>query len=188
MGKDNNGNGQRPTPQPGQPDHAANNVPRGPAERGSNDPRATTRSATGYVCVGCKVPNGIILQLSVREEQREPVMGGGHRNVEIWKKEGDKYTLRGPSIPFGTMPRFIVAGGYAITSGIPEDFWNEWLRQNKDSDVVRNKLVLAFQDLADLQDACIDNEKRTTGLEPIDPSRIPRLGKQRIETAELGTD
>lgn len=178
-GGNGNGNGKPRDPQAPKPDFAANNQARG-VERRSNDPYATTRSAAGFVCVGCKIPNGIILQLSHRESQREPVMGGGHRDVDIWRKTGDKYTVRGPSIPLGTVPRFIMAGGYAITSGIPEDFWNEWVKQNADSEIVRNKLIIGYPQLDYLQDECLDNEKRVTGLEPIDPSRLPR----GIETAE----
>lgn len=146
------------------------------------DVRLTTRSATGTVVVGCKLPNGIILQLSTFESTTEPVMGGGHRDIQVGRKVGTKYVVRGPRVPFGEIPKFLMVGGYALTSGIPEDFWQRWLEQNKDSDIVRRELVVAYPMMEDVERHCRDNEKVMTGLEPIDPRNMPR-GYQRIETA-----
>jgi hypothetical protein len=146
----------------------------GPVE----DARLTTQSTVGHVVVGCKIPNGIILQLSAFEENTEPVMGGGHREVKTGRKVGEKYVVRGPAVKYGEIPKFLMVGGYALTSGIPEDFWNEWVRQNQDSDIVRRNLIIAFPKIEDLQAKCLENEKRLTGLEPMDPLKLPIKGIQ----------
>lgn len=140
----------------------------------SGDLRTTTRAATGTVIVGCKLPNGIILQLCRREASREPVMGGGHRDVDVWRKFGDKYVVKGPAVPFGTVPKYLIAGGYALTSGIPEDFWEQWLAQNAESDIVKNELIIAHKTMEDVENQCIGNENHRSGLEPIDPRRLPK--------------
>src|SRR5882672_5274539 len=73
----------------------------------NQDARLTTKARTGTVIVGCKVPNGIIMQLSTTERSSEPVMGGGHREVSIGRKIGQKYEIRGTSVPFGSVPKFM---------------------------------------------------------------------------------
>src|SRR5260221_4670944 len=165
-------------------DNENENLP--PIEMGATGPlqedaRVTTRSATGTVVVGCKLPNGLILQLSQFEANTEPVMGGGHRDIQTGRKVGEKYTVRGPAVKWGDIPRFLMVGGYALTSGIPEDFWNEWVKQNNDSDIVRRGLVVAFPKMEDVEAKCRENEKKLTGLEPIDPPRLPIRG---IEAAK----
>ena len=146
-----------------------------------NDLRATTKAAGNTVIVGCKIPNGLILQLSQMESSREPVMGGGHRDIQTGRKIGPKYLVKGPAFPVGSVPRYLIAGGYALTSGIPEDFWNEWVRQNADADIVKNELIIAHKSMEDVEQHCIDNERVVTGLEPVDPGRLPK----GLQTAEL---
>src|SRR5712691_785090 len=144
------------------------------------DARLTTRAATGMVVVGCKLGNGIILQLCEMEKNHEPVMGGGSRDIMTGRKVGEKYNIRGPNVKFGEIPKFLMANGYALTSGIPEDFWNEWVKQNHDADIVRRGLIFAYHKMEDVEAKCRENEKKLTGLEPIDPTRLPIRG---IETA-----
>lgn len=139
-----------------------------------SDARMTTRSSPGTVVIGCKLPNGLILQLSTFEQSSEPVMGGGHREVRVGRKIGTKYVIRGTSIPFGQIPKFIFAGGYALTSGVPEEFWDQWYEQNKDSDIVRRELIVAHKSMDDVETHCNSNESLLTGLEPINPDKLPR--------------
>jgi hypothetical protein len=150
-----------------------------------SDLRTTTRATSGTVIVGCKIPNGLILQLSTMERTIEPVMGGGHRDIQIGRKVGPRYVVKGPAFPVGQVPRYLIAGGYALTSGIPEEFWNDWYAQNKDADYVRNELIVAHKSMEDAERHCIDNESLVTGLEPVDPTKPPRGFKAgQIETAE----
>ncbi len=164
-------------------------VPRKPESPASitgpvnHDARLTTKARTGTVIVGCKTPNGIIMQLSTAEKSSEPVMGGGHREVTVGRKVGVKYEIRGTSVPFGTVPKFIMAGGYALTSGIPEDFWEKWLEQNRDADIVQRELIVAHKSMDDVDSHCVNNETLKTGLEPIDPNAMPR-GFGNIGTAK----
>jgi hypothetical protein len=166
-----NTNGTPNTPSP-------NNVtPSAPLENG----RASNKVRTGYVTVGCKIPNGIILQLSTMEQSTEPVMGGGHRDVKIGRKVGERYVIKGPRLKLGEVPTFVMAGGYALTIGVvPEDFWNEWVRQNHDSDIVRNEFVIAHKSVDDVESHCANNAALRTGLEPMDPNNLPRSA--RVQT------
>lgn len=162
------------------PTNNSNNAPIGaPVE---SNGRVANRTRSGFVTVGCKIPNGIILQLSTMEQSTEPVMGGGHRDVKVGRKIGEKYTVRGPSLKLGEIPAFVMAGGYALTVGlVPEDFWNEWVKQNADADIVRNRLIIAHRSVDDAESECTNNASLRTGLEPMDPNRLPF---SRLTTAD----
>jgi hypothetical protein len=125
------------------------------------------------VVVACKLPNGIVLQLCKKEQATEQTPSGP-RTVEIGVKSGDKYVVRGASIPWGTTPKYLMVGGYALTSGIPREFWDEWLRQNDDNDFVKRGLVFAHVAMEDTEAHAMEGEKVSTGLEPIDPNRLPK--------------
>jgi hypothetical protein len=142
------------------------------------DIRPTTKAATGYVVVACKIPNGIVLQNSVMHADSEPVMGGGHRDIKTGRKLGAAYTVKGPSVKWGELPKFIFAGGYALTPNIPEDFWNEWVRQNPDAEILQKKLIFAFRQMDDVEAECRNNETILSGLEPLDPQRLPMRNVQ----------
>ena len=75
-----------------------------------------------------------------------------------------------------------------MTPGVPREHWEAWLEQNRNSDLVRNGLVLA----ADAEDGARGQARERTalrsGLEPIVPSKIPErtgLGRQ-VERADRG--
>jgi hypothetical protein len=155
--------------------------------RGEERDDFRARSAPGTVIVGCKIPNGLILQLTTWESQAEPVMGGGHRDVKVGRKTGDRYYVRGPRIPYGTVALFSMSGGYALTHGIPEDFWEKWLEENKQQTYVKRELIVAHKALDYVQEQCYDNRDVLTGLEPIDPENLPRgvqTPNHRIEVAD----
>lgn len=146
----------------------------------SGDLRTTTKAASGSVIIGCKIPNGIIMQNSRPERTSEPVMGGGHRDVTVGRKHGDKYVVKGPAVPVGQIPKFLIAGGYALTSGIPREFAEQWFEQNKDADIVKNELIIMHESVEDVEAHALQNESLKTGLEPIDPAHLPR----GVQTAE----
>jgi hypothetical protein len=157
--------------EPGAPPQAASEEQIVTAQR---EARRRSGPMPGTVTVACKIPNGIRLQLSVSEKMHEPVMGGGHRNVEIWKKSGPIYDVLGPAVPFGAVPKFQMEGGYRLTFGIPIEFWEKWRAQNADADFVRNGLIFAHESMDNLTDECIDNQELLSGLEPLNPKRLPK--------------
>ena len=61
---------------------------------------------------------------------------------------------------------------------IPKDFWDEWCRQNSDSDALANKVLIAFPKQADTEACAKEHEKLTTGREPLDPDGDPRTKRE----------
>lgn len=138
---------------------------------------------TGTVTVACKLPNGLILRLFKMEDVREQTPTGV-RTIQQARQFGQSYTVRGPRIPFGSLPNFMIIGDYALTSNIPRDFWEEWLDQNQELDCVRNNLIYANEKPDNVADWARDHATVVSGLEPIDPSKPPREFKM-IERGDI---
>jgi hypothetical protein len=153
------------------------------------------------VTVACKIPQGIILQLQRPAERMEDTRDGP-RPRTYWVKFGEIFFVRGPAYPVGTIPKGfrrppINEGGYALTNGIPADFWEQWAEQNAKADFVvapdgaEHGMIFAYPDMEDAASAAREQEKLLSGLEPIstdedDKGKLidPRL--PRPENAGLG--
>jgi hypothetical protein len=143
-------------------------------------PRAPTAAASSgeTVTVACKMPNGLILRLFRMEDKTIPVAGGGHQTVKQSVATGDEFQVNGPALDLVRLqregaPDFAIAGGYALTPGIPKDFWDEWLRQNERAQYVQNKIIFAYEKPESARAAAIEHKGVRTGLEPIDPEKPP---------------
>lgn len=144
--------------------------------------QVTKVNDSGTVTVACKVPNGIVLRLHRLVDVIEATPDGG-RKVKMAQQYGNEYTVHGPARPFGQAPRTTVVGGYALTKGVPADFWNEWLRQNAHSDLVRNNQIHAYHTLDAVKGEAQEKAKVRSGMEPIVPDKDPRIPK-RIKSAD----
>ena len=88
--------------------------------------------AGAIVLIGCKAPNGLVLNLDRYEttnDNRPPRRISG----------GQPVTLKGWSVPFGVADT--TSGGYALTE-VPADFWEAWLKANADSSLLADKVIL----------------------------------------------
>jgi len=92
-------------------------------------------------------------------------------------KGGKVYHLFGPELPRGGLPEGftppIIVGGYALTPGIPADFWNTWIEQNKLADYFRppdgaeHGMVFAYATTESARDAAKEQKGLKSGLEPL---------------------
>lgn len=134
-------------------------------------------SAGAKVTVACKMPNGLLLRVFAMETHSEPVMGGGVREAKSARQIGGTVKLNGNAVPFGKRPDHPIVAGYALTHGIDKEFFDKWLEQNRDSDIVKNSLVFAYDKGDSVRDAAKEHAKARSGLEPIEPDTDPRLPK-----------
>ena len=134
-------------------------------------------ASTRTVTIMCKVPNGLVLQLQRKVNRFEDTRDGPvARTYNAFY--GKRYWINGPAYPVGTLPKGyprppVTEGGYAATSGIPADFWEQWLEQNKNApyvippDGADKGMVYAEPDLESAISAAREHEKVLSGLEPI---------------------
>jgi hypothetical protein len=138
------------------------------------------------VTVACKIPHGVWLQLHEWTEATEPHPLTGTRQVKVASKVGKPVQIKGyRGLPFtGPIPGIETLGGYALTYGVPRDFWEKWLEQNQSLLIVKNQLIFAHNEKASIKDFSRGNETVKSGFEPIDPDN-PNLkmnGKSAFQT------
>jgi len=143
------------------------------------------------VVICCKVPNGIWMQLQVKQKRPE-MTRDGMTMAEYNVFGGKKYYINGPAYPNGTPPkgfpeRPLMVGGYALTFGVPADFWDEWAEQNKLADFLKpttgedHGAIFAYPSLEETKAVAKENEAYLTGLEPLDvePDKDGRIRDRR---------
>ena len=139
-----------------------------PDKAKADQSQAQPRSYAGQkVTVGCKLPHGLVLHIDQMVEVQQLTSGNGYRTVQESQQVGETITLNGNAVPFGVLPEYQIIAGYALTHNVDKDFWEAWLEQNKNSMIVRNKLVYGY-DQADAAVSHAREMKETrSGLEPL---------------------
>lgn len=91
--------------------------------------------ASQYVLVGCKAPNGLILNLDRYERQRPDSNEVRRINSE------QRVTLLGWSHEFNKPDPTESTGGYRLNR-VPADFWAEWSKINAKSPLIADGIIL----------------------------------------------
>lgn len=134
--------------------------------------------------VGCKLPHGIMLQLFQFEEVTEPVMGGGVRQSQIARPIAgyEPVKLNGFANYLNQPAQKLTYGGFGMTYGVPKDIFNQWMKDNKDSEIVKKGLVFAIE--GEPSGAQLEGQNRKelkSGLEPLDPTKKIKVGPATVE-------
>lgn len=140
------------------------------------------------VTVACKVPTGLVLRLHEMRPHTEPVLGGGTREVMQAFLVGEPVTIKGYAAEAGKAPTSgaDLVLGYALTPGVNAEFFDHWLKQNEDLDIVRNGLIFAHGQAASVKAQARENEGTWDGLQPMAQTKDPRMSKRdqaKIEPA-----
>ena len=138
---------------------------------GKND---ETGGAT--VSVASKLPMPLVLQLHDQVKKYEPVMGGGQREVIEYQKRfgAPTFTVEGNSFPQIKGPHQQLVGGYAITHGVPKAFWDEWLEQQGQSEIVVNNMIFAHEEAKSTTAEATEKSSLKSGMERLDPANLPK--------------
>lgn len=129
-----------------------------------------TRS-TNTVTVGCKIPNGLILQNHVLVDGTEPIFGGGQRMIKVGQPVGNPIHVKGPSRMPGSDPDAKrVIGGYGMTFNVPREDFEQWMKDNAALDIVKQRMIFACDNVDRAQDQARDQKTVRSGLEPLDVS------------------
>ena len=127
------------------------------------DPNRLTGQAdkvngTATVVIGCKLPNGLILEMGkVNDENYQRVILNGSNARRVLG------------------PDAVVIAGYGLTT-IAKDFWDAWRKKNSKLKFVRDGHVFEHTTEASARDHAKDMAGLRTGLEPVDPLK-PVLGR-----------
>lgn len=134
-------------------------------EESPPEPKVRSRDT---LTVGCKIPNGLILQNHVLEDGFEMVFGGGSRPIKVSRPVGDPIRINGSSRAVGSDPDAKrVIGGYGLTHNVPKEAFEQWMRDNKDLDMVKNGLIFSHDSADRVADQAKDQKSLRSGLEPL---------------------
>lgn len=145
--------------------------------------------AGAKVVVACKMPGGLELRVHRMVPGRELVMGGGVRETEVAEFAG-KVFVNGTSKKVEQSHACIMIGGYAITSGVSKELWDQWFEANKDGMMVKNGLIFAADNIGKVEGMAKERALVRSNLEPMnaDPKLDPRAPKPVAGlTIEAGT-
>jgi hypothetical protein len=148
-------------------------------------------ASSNTVLVGCKAPNGLILNLDGYE-----VLSKEHGTVRRVVSDVPPVHLRGNAYPEGKTPRlkggrFVandqISDGYVFTP-VPVDFWTEWLARNKDGSLVRDRIVIAAQtvDAAEKQARELEAERGLSPRLTEDDERVKATGVKPYDAKDDG--
>jgi hypothetical protein len=141
------------------------------------------------VTVACNLPNGIILQVHTFAEV-ENFYPNGRSQMELvatLDTAAGQYALNGAQLDYGALagggvPDYrVIKGaspgtGYALTNGIPRAFWERWLDENKNSDLIKGRNVYAEGTEASAADKAREYKDFKSGFQGLNPSgdyRVP---------------
>lgn len=139
-------------------------------------PARVPSSAGEKVVVLCKYPAGIrIRNFKMRDSiEQGPTVA---RDIKIAEKIGEDILINGNACEVDKRPRCLFIGDYAVSQGVDKESWDAWLHDNKDSPMVRNRVIMSFSDLSKAEDAGGEHEEVRSGFEPFltdDDPRRPR--------------
>lgn len=111
------------------------------------------------VKVGCKLPNGLWLEIITKSSNLAPA------------PQGPRIRLKGTNeIMKGVNPLVRDAAYTEVEKG----FWSEWLKRNKDMEAVKSGFIF---EVASFEQAASESKDRIglkTGLEPLNPRKPPK--------------
>jgi hypothetical protein len=180
------------TPEQKKSEAAAKIVAAKQAEHVASLEAAPVQTTRNVVFVAVKLPHGLTLRAFKTIEVNKSEQG---RMVleKVAQQVGEAFTVKGNAAPHGQTPRAPIVGGFAITAGCPLDLWKKWRKDNENSDMVKNGLIIAHEKRDSLEAMCRENKKQRSGLERIDvskDSKDPRVLKQvrKFDEKDFGDD
>ena len=74
-------------------------------------------------------------------------------------------------------------GGFGLTANVDGDFFDAWMQAHKDFKYVKEGMIFAHAKVENVEAQAIDNEAMRTGLEPVDPAKMPK-GLKEADTKD----
>lgn len=132
------------------------------------------------VTVLCRLPHGIKLQLAPAgdAERRAKLSADGtpDRSPVAYVKS---VTIAGANRAPDYHPKDNVLLGRVGRTSVDKAFWDAWLAQHKDSDLVKNHCVFAEVTERNAEAKAREFATVKTGFEPVEPEELKRKGMEK---------
>lgn len=139
-------------------------------------------NGSGFVTVACKLPMGFYLAIYDMVDFDETTPSGFRtvkkavkRMLPGCEQHDGRYYINGTNTVQDDYEGRSVVFGYALTRKVPCEVWNKWEIDNKDSDMLKNRIVFAYPDDGKTMDRAKEEQKSKvkSGFEPL------RIGSDR---------
>lgn len=123
------------------------------------------------ISVGCKLPQGLIIEVGYDLVPGGVSRGPNYKRIELAGANQHSTTvgqLRTPS------PKDLRPG---ITNNVPEEIFDAWVAAHADSNIVKNGLVFKARNAGEATAKAADLTQKPTGMEAVDPTKHPSIGK-----------
>lgn len=139
--------------------------------------------STPTVTIGCKLPHGMILELGYQVTEKDKTGRDflsvkklpNYKRVRLngWHEaSGAGAITRAGLVP----PPSALRPTSGITKNVPRDFWEAWKKAHPDMLKRLNGVIFEATDDVEAAAKAIDANQVPTGLEPLDPSKLPVRG------------
>jgi hypothetical protein len=119
-----------------------------------HQPHVVIPTSQNKVSVGCKLPNGM------------------HLDIRQAGQPTQRVTLKGiNSLSEGMILRPSVRSGFAVTENVPKEFFEHWMELNAAHPAVKNNLIFAHTQVASVRAMGEEFKNELHGFEPIDPNK-----------------
>ncbi|MDI2112101.1 hypothetical protein [Commensalibacter nepenthis] len=108
------------------------------------------------ILVACKLPHGIYLDVGKQRVRLNGVMQSGR--IEA--------------------PFFMAPSNSVGLTKVPRDFWEAWIKDYQEFEPVKKGLIFASDKKKRLLDEADEKSEVKSGLERIDPSKLPKTLEQ----------
>jgi len=143
------------------------------------EPAHAGATGTATVTIACKHPPGF--ELKVYDVVQQTVVDAKGAHMENMCVARDRsFFVRGPAKETDKPATCLIAGGYAITRGIPEDFWDLYCKQNKGAAWLKEgpngekPILFAMNKQRDAIAAAVESKIVRSGMEPMKKVGDPR--------------
>lgn len=147
--------------------------------KGATDARDSATTVT----LALKHPHGLRLRLHRMIKVQEATMGGS-REIQVAQFTGEEVVVRGYSQPNSAVPQVATEGAFMLTHGVSRSFWEDWVEQNRDHPYLENGLLFAADSKNYARDKAKEREELKSGLEPLNPSKLPIAGIKSYDKSE----
>lgn len=138
---------------------------------------------TGTTCVVCcKLPNGLILESGYSIENGNVVRLATYKRVVLAGANAAIMRLAAETQQVPVSPKNARAG---ITINVDEAFYDKWVKDHADSNIVRNKQIWKCKSLSEAQAMVMDDLERKSGWESREQiAKTERYDIQKLEREE----
>lgn len=123
------------------------------------------------VTIGCKLPNGLVLESGYTVEHGNVVRTAGYKRLKLNGANQNRFQIvnnvremSNPKAPLHFEP--------GITENVDEAFFDKWVIDHRDSNIVRNKLVWKVKNRTEAKARAIGETQNDFGMEPRDPTKL----------------